>query len=246
MKKEWFEEWFDSPYYHLLYNSRNDEEAKSSLDNLLVAMDLPAGARLLDLACGKGRHSKYLAENGFCVTGLDISEKSIAFARGFEGENLEFFQHDMRKSFAFNHFDGILNMFTSFGYFKSDHEHLQALENMCKGLRNGGVFLLDYFNSHWVSGQLLKYETKTIDNVTFHLTKHIENRYVYKTVKFEYNGKNLSFTESVRLFELADFDRLLAACNLKIVKTYGDYDLSVFDHNHSRRLIIVAKKIISA
>jgi SAM-dependent methyltransferase len=244
MKKEWFEEWFDSPYYHLLYKSRDDAEAKHSLDNLLIALDLPVGARVLDLACGKGRHSRYLADKGFCVTGVDISEKSVSHARDFEGDHLEFFQHDMRKPFMINYFDGILNMFTSFGYFKSDREHLLALQNICKGLRSGGLFLIDYFNSAWIETQLVESESKTIDDVTFHLTKHIKNGYVYKSVGFKYHGRDLSFTESVRLFELSDFSTLFAACNLKIIKSYGDYDLSAFDRQNSRRLIIVAQKTI--
>ena len=242
MKKEWFEAWFDSPYYHLLYKSRDEQEAKNSLDNLLIALDLPPGARILDLACGKGRHSRYLAENGFFVTGLDISEKSISFARQFEGENLEFFQHDMRKPFRINYYDGMLNMFTSFGYFKTDREHLLALQNMTSNLKKGGVFLLDYFNSRWVRANLVAAETKTVEGIAFHLTKRIENGQVYKTIAFEANGRSFAFTESVSLFERIDFHRFFLESNLRITKTFGGYDLAAFDPDHSKRLILVAEK----
>jgi SAM-dependent methyltransferase len=242
MKKEWFEEWFDSPYYHLLYKGRNEEEAKSSLNNLLLALDLAHGSRILDLACGKGRHSRYLAEKGFNVTGLDISETSISFARQFETENLEFFQHDMRKPFRTNYFDGVLNMFTSFGYFKTDRENLQALHSIANNLRPGGVFLLDYFNSQWIRTHLVAVETKKVDDVTFNLRKWIENGHVYKTIALEHRGRQLTYTESVRLFELDDFVRLFTESNLKITKILGDYDLQTFDPNNSRRLILVAQK----
>jgi SAM-dependent methyltransferase len=242
MKKEWFEAWFDSPYYHLLYKGRDEQEAQKSLDNLLLALDLPPGANIMDLACGKGRHSRHLAEKGFRVTGLDISESSISFARQFESENLEFFQHDMRKPFRVNYFDGILNMFTSFGYFKTDREHLLSLRNIAINLRPGGVFLLDYFNSKWVRANLVATETKIVEGVTFQLSKHINNGYVYKTVAFEFDGEPVSFTESVRLFEMADFEQLFAACRLKIVKVYGGYDLRNFDPANAQRLILVVEK----
>lgn len=246
MKKEWFAEWFDSAYYHLLYKSRDDQEAKDSLDKLLAALDIAPGARIMDLACGKGRHSRYLAEKGFEVTGLDISEKSIAFARQYETENLEFFQHDMRKPFRANYFDGILNMFTSFGYFETDLEHLHALKSIATNLKIGGVFLLDYFNSQWVKANLVPAESKVSEGVAFQLTKWIENGHVFKKVAFEHEGHQVYHTESVRLFELADFQRLFAACNLKITKTYGGYDLSAFDGQQSKRLILVAEKTAPA
>lgn len=242
MKKEWFEEWFDSSFYHLLYKGRDEQEAKNSLDNLLRALDLPPGAVLMDLACGKGRHSRYLAEKGFFVTGLDISEQSIEFARQYESDHLEFFQHDMRKSFRANYYDGVLNMFTSFGYFKTDLEHLHALQSIAKNLKPGGVFLLDYFNSDWIQANLIAEESKTVEGITFHLTKWIENGHVHKTVAFEAEGRHFTHTETVRLFSLEDFQELFTACHLTITKTFGDYDLTSFDEQNSKRLIVVAEK----
>lgn len=242
MKKEWFEAWFDSPYYHLLYKGRDEQEAKKSLDQLLSVLHLPKGARIMDLACGRGRHAKYLAEKGFQVTGLDISEKSIAFARQFESEQLEFFQHDMRKPFRINYFDAVLNMFTSFGYFNSDREHLLAIQSISSNLCGGGLLLLDYFNSTWIKQRLVAKETKALDGVTFSLKRWIEDEHVHKTVSFDYEGQPVEFTESVRLFELADFERFYEACHLKLIHTYGDYAGSPFDPTRSARLIMVAQK----
>lgn len=245
MKKEWFAEWFDSSYYHLLYKSRDEQEAKNSLDKLLSALTLAPGARIMDLACGKGRHSRYLAEKGFQVTGLDISEASIEFARQFETEHLEFFQHDMRKPFRANYFDGVLNMFTSFGYFETDLEHLHALQSIATNLKVGGVFLLDYFNSETVKANLVPTETKESEGVTFELSKWIDKGHVYKKVMFDHAGHHISHTESVRLFGLDDFQKLFSACNLKIKQAYGDYDLSEFDAEVSKRLILVAEKTLA-
>src|SRR6187397_419384 len=105
--KEWFETWFDSPYYHILYEHRDEEEAESLMDNILTLLNLPASALVLDVACGKGRHAIHLAEKGLVVTGIDLSWKNISYAQRFERENLSFFVHDMRNPFYVNYFDSV-------------------------------------------------------------------------------------------------------------------------------------------
>ncbi len=242
MRKEWFVEWFDSPYYHMLYKSHDEYEAKKALDNLLHALNLHPGARILDLACGKGRHSRYLAEKGFDVTGLDISTSSISFARQYEHARLAFYQHDMRFPFRANYFDAVMNMFTSFGYFKTDRDHLLTLKNVWKNLRPGGLFLLDFFNSEWVRRNLVRSEIKTIDNIEFHLKRTIRGGHVYKHVEFVLGGRGLDFHERVRLFTLADFQQLIKDSGLELVRTYGGYDLSEFEPLRSKRLIMIARK----
>jgi SAM-dependent methyltransferase len=242
MKKEWFSEWFDSPYYHLLYKSRDENEAKAVLDNLLRALDLAPGSKVLDLACGKGRHSRYLAEKGFVVTGLDISQASITYARTLEQSGLEFYQHDMRKSFRLNYFDAVMNMFTSFGYFKTDADHLLALKNVAKDLRPGGLFLLDFFNARFVRHHLIPTESKTVDNISFSLKRWVRKGYVFKSVEFQTGGRLFHFQEQVRLFDLADLRSLCSMAGLHIRQTYGDYQLSEFDAETSKRLIIIAEK----
>jgi SAM-dependent methyltransferase len=240
MKKEWFADWFDSPYYHTLYKNRDETEAQRSLDNLLHAMQLPEGTRVLDLACGKGRHSRYLALKGFDVTGLDISFASIAFARQFEHEKLAFYQHDMRLPYRMRYYDAIVNMFTSFGYFEHDRDHLLTLKNVRKGLKSGGYFLLDYFNAEWVRRNLVHFDKKTVDNLEFHLKKSIRGHYVYKTVEFQTGGRHFHFREKVRLFHLSDFEQLFQQAGLRLLKTYGGYDLTDFHPHQSKRLILLA------
>lgn len=242
MKKDWFTAWFDSPYYHTLYKSRDEEEAQNTLDNLLRALDLPEGAQILDLACGKGRHSRYLASKGFDVTGLDISDASITFARQFEHERLAFFQHDMRVPFRFNYFDAVMNMFTSFGYFETDRDHLLALSNIQTGLKPGGLFLLDYFNTTWVRQHLVDSDIKTVDGIEFHLKRNIRDGYVFKTVEFETSGQQFRFQEKVRMFTLTDFKALFVDSGLTLRDIYGGYDLSHFDAATSTRLILIAQK----
>lgn len=243
MPGEWFTTWFDSPYYHTLYQSHDDREARHFIDNLLRALNLVPGAHVLDLACGKGRHARYLAEKGFDVTGLDISPASIAFARHFEHEHLAFYQHDMRLPFRINYFDAVVNMFTSFGYFDTDRDHLRSLQNVSKGLKPGGLFLLDFFNSGWVRQNLVRYEEKTLDGIVFRLHKSVRSGRVYKRVAFETGGKKFEFRERVRLFTQADFEQMFRAVGLETVQTFGGYDLGAFDPKHSKRLILIAKKM---
>jgi SAM-dependent methyltransferase len=242
MEKEWFAEWFDSPYYHTLYKSRDDKEAQKTLDNLLKALDLSSGARILDLACGKGRHSRYLAGKGFDVTGLDFSDASITFARQFEHERLAFYQHDMRLPFSINYFDAVMNMFTSFGYFETERDHLLTLKNVQKGLKPGGLFLLDYFNSAWVRKHLVASDVKTVDGIEFRMKRNIRGGHVFKTVAFDTGGKQYRFHERVRLFTLADFESLFAEAGLDLSHAYGGYDLGNFDADTSKRLILIAQK----
>ncbi|MBC7524978.1 MAG: methyltransferase domain-containing protein, partial [Flavobacterium sp.] len=115
--KTWYASWFDSPYYHILYKDRNYREAQIFMDNLTRYLNLPEKAKVLDLACGKGRHSIYLNQLGFEVTGVDLSENSILEAKKNENESLHFNVHDMRNPFH-QKFDAIFNLFTSFGYFE--------------------------------------------------------------------------------------------------------------------------------
>lgn len=242
MASDWFASWFDSPYYHVLYQSHDDKEARHFIDNMLQSLNLPEQARVLDLACGKGRHARYLAEKGFDVTGLDISPASISYARHFEHERLAFYQHDMRLPFRINYFDGIVNVFTSFGYFDTDADHVRTLINVQKGLKPQGLFLLDYFNSAWVRSHLVRYEEKTLDGIDFKLRKTIRSGRVYKRVEFTTGGRKFVFRERVRLFTLADFQQMFEAAGLEIKEILGGYDLHPFDPVHSQRLLLIAQK----
>ncbi len=111
----WFENWFDSPYYHVLYKHRDFSEAELFIDKLIKYFNPNSNSRFLDLGCGKGRHSIYLNKKGYNAVGIDLSEENIAGASQFENENLKFCVEDMRNMDRTNQFDYVLNLFTSFG-----------------------------------------------------------------------------------------------------------------------------------
>ena len=240
VKSEWFADWFDSPYYHILYKERNESEAEGFIDHLLETLDPPSGSSMLDLACGKGRYSRHLAGKGFQVTGLDLSRKSIDFARQFEHQGLAFHTHDMRQPFREEAFDYVFNFFTSFGYFENESEDLQTLKNVAHSLKPDGVFVLDFFNANYVRQRLSGHEHRSIEGITFDLHKKLEGKHVVKTIQFADGQKHYFFEERVRLFELTDFERLFKAAGLKLVRTYGDYQLQPFNWIDSPRLILVA------
>ena len=110
----WFATWFNSPYYHILYKHRNLAEAAQFIDNLIGYLQPDQGTTMLDLACGRGRHSLYLCQKGYTVTGVDLSPANIRKAQTIQCGNLDFAVHDMRKVFRPGYFDYVFNFFTSF------------------------------------------------------------------------------------------------------------------------------------
>ncbi len=177
-QKEWYETWFDSPYYHVLYQNRDEEEAEQFMQNLLSYLKLPDNSRVLDVACGKGRHAVYLAENGLDVVGIDLSWKNICHAQHLERKNLSFFLHDMRKAFYVNYFEVVFNLFTSFGYFESEKENQRAINSMSLSLKKGGRLVIDFFNSNKISKELVPQEYVTREGLMFLLKKQFEGKVI--------------------------------------------------------------------
>ena len=242
MEKEWFESWFDSPYYHILYKHRDDREARHFIDKLINRLQPAPKSTMLDLACGKGRHSRYLAQKGFCVTGIDLSEQNIEFARQFENEDLSFYTHDMRLAFRINYFDFIFNFFTSFGYFEKDSDHLKTLRNMAKGLNKRGVLVLDYLNSVNIEQSIRKRRQKTVEGIRFNMRSQVKDGFIVKRIRFSDKGRDYQFEERVRAFSLQDFERMIDEAGLELIEVFGDYDLNSYVPDQAERLILVARK----
>ena len=242
MPKKWFQNWFSSPYYHILYHQRNDEEAEFFIDNLCTFLKPAENFRLLDIACGRGRHSVYLNKKGFDVTGIDLSNASIKFAQQFENENLQFYVHDMRNSFYINYFNIAFNLFTSFGYFETEKDHLKALRAFNKSLKRSGILVLDYFNSEKIVQNLAHQEVKQVDGIAFYITKKVANGNIIKSISFEHKSKNFSFKEEVKAFSKSDFERMFEKSGFKVLKHFGDYALNPFNEIKSDRLIFICQK----
>jgi len=239
----WFESWFNSPYYHLLYRDRDESEARPFIERLMRHLQLPPGARILDLACGKGRHSIVLADLGYEVLGIDIAPENIAQAKQFSRTGFSFDVHDMRQPLFAEPFDAVLNLFTSFGYFDTEQEHLAALETMARALKPTGKLVIDYLNIGLARAQLVENEARTIEEVKFDITRKIVANYLVKKTVVEDRKKNqsLAFEEKVSMFGENDFARMLAQVNVSIVEVWGDYLLSPYNPVESPRMILIGK-----
>ena len=112
----WYRHWFDADFYHQLYGNRNETEAAAFIDALLTELAPEPASIMLDLGCGKGRHSRHLAMKGFRVLGMDLSAASIRAAKKYNSHRLNFIRQDMREPFGNQCFDYVFNFFTSFGY----------------------------------------------------------------------------------------------------------------------------------
>jgi SAM-dependent methyltransferase len=239
---DWFSTWFDSPYYHILYKNRDAHEAHHFMDTLVDYLQPKPTYKLMDLACGKGRHAIYLNQKGFDVTGIDLSAKSIAFAKQFENERLHFFEHDMRNVFQPGAFDLILNLFTSFGYFSADYENVVALQATAASLRPGGKLVIDFMNTQRVINRLVTHETKTEGGIDFHITRRVELGFIIKTIQFQDQGQAYEFVERVRALQYEEFIEYFQMAQLRVRNVFGDYALGPFDPENSERMIFVLKK----
>jgi SAM-dependent methyltransferase len=241
---EWFEQWFDSPYYHKLYFDRDEIEASDFINRLLDLLNPNPGSKMLDVACGKGRHSKILAARGFDVTGIDLSKRSIREAKRYETDILHFFQHDMRLPFWINYFDYAFNFFTSFGYFKSERENYNVIRTISGSLKPRGSFVLDYLNVHFSEDHLVHKAEKQVDGVNYILTKWFNESHFFKKIVIEDEAleEPLEFTEQVAKFSLGDFNDMFSFHNLQIQEVFGDYHFGKYDVKRSPRLIMIAKK----
>lgn len=238
--QNWFASWFDTPYYHILYKDRDYDEAQQFMDNLTHYLNLPEEAKILDLACGKGRHSIYLNSLGFDVTGSDLSENSINEASKEENDTLHFKVHDMRDSFE-EKYDAIFNLFTSFGYFENDADNLKTLISIKESLTEYGFAVIDFMNVDFVIDNLVPTEIKTVDGIDFHIKRYVKDNHIYKEIDFEDNDEKFHFTEKVQALRLADFEAMMEEAGIFLLDVFGDYKLRTFYKNQSERLIMIFK-----
>ena len=239
---DWFRNWFNSPYYHILYRHRDEHEAQQFLNALTHHLHIRPGQRVLDVACGRGRHAIYLHQLGFEVEGLDLSEDNIAYAQQFTRPGLRFTQHDMREPFRQAAFDYTLNLFTSFGYFASEAEHQAAINMMAGSLTPGGWLVLDFFNTRLVIDQLIHHETRHAQGITFHLQRQVTDGYIVKTISFADRGQKYQFQERVKALTEADFRSYFQQAGLTLHAICGSYRMGQFVPTTSERMIFLLQR----
>lgn len=240
--EEWFESWFDSPYYHILYKNRDYKEAQRFVLNLVTHLQLPLATKCLDLACGMGRHSVLLNKEGLNVTGLDLSENNVRNAKVFENETLHFDVHDMREPYKKNQFCVIFNLFTSFGYFETKEDNLKTLSSISAMLNDGGKVVIDFMNADYAIKNLVKTEEKINSGIQFNLQRSFVGNKIIKDIRFVDDGKLYHFQEKVQAITHKDFVEMMEESGLTIIESFGNYDLAPFNVANSERLILIAKR----
>jgi SAM-dependent methyltransferase len=209
-----YNNWFDSSYYHILYDNRDYNEAKEFVKTILNHLKLKKNSKILDAACGKGRHSIEIEKFGYKVTGIDLSKNSIKEAKKNENKNLKFLIHDI--SVPMNEkYDAVFNLFTSFGYHdkKKDLDVLKAIE---MNLKNNGTGIIDFFNINKVKNELVENEIIIKKDIKFNITRKANKHYVTKKIMFEANQKKYNYNESVNALSLKEFEEYFSKTNLEI------------------------------
>ena len=243
----WYEDWFWSDAYTRVYDHRDEEEAEQLVDMMERTIAPDPNAHILDIGCGRGRHARALARRGYRVTGLDLSERAIAAARtqaAAEGldDRASFQVGDMRHPVCDGCADGVVNLFTSFGYFETDGDNEQALAAMAAALRPGGWFLQDFLNAPQVPDTLGPSDHETEDGHTIHQDRWIEDGRVNKKITVRADGQTETFQESVRLYTASDLATLYERVGLEVVARFGTYDGDEYVPDESPRLLLYARK----
>lgn len=244
----WYEKWFSNKFYLELYQHRDEEDARWMINLLQRSISVNTKSKVLDIACGSGRHSLELARRGFDVTGFDLSEFLISEAnkalKNSKEKNLKlkFLIRDMRDFNFKNSFDVAVNIFTSFGYFEDESENFKVIENVSDSLKPGGYFVFDFLNKYYLEKNLVPFTKTKKGMFTVTQKRKIENGFVKKEISIKKGEKVLNFSEVLRLYSLNEFKKVFNGYNLKIQNLFGDYYGNNFNEKKSQRLIIIAKK----
>ena len=231
--------WFNSDYYHILYKNRDKKEAEFFINNLIKKLKIKKKSKILDLACGVGRHSFYLNKKGMNVIGIDNSENNIKKAKKLENKFLKFKKKEMTEDYG-QEFDFIFNLFTSFGYINEKH-NFKTFKSINNSLVNHGILVIDYLNVFKLKKELVEKETKKIGNIIFNIKRSFKDNFIVKKIKIKDNNEIFYFEERVMELTINDFQDYLKKFNFEILDVYGNYNLEKY-HKNSERLIMIIKK----
>jgi SAM-dependent methyltransferase len=218
---EWFEEWFGEEYLHL-YPHRDDADAERIVALIVKTLAVAPGSRVLDVACGAGRHARAFRDRGLRPIGLDLSPHLLMRARAVA--NVPLIRADMRYlPVRTASMDLTVNLVTSFGYFETDADHQRALGQMMATLRPGGWFVLDFLNATHVRATLVAEETSTLGGEQVDVARWLgdDGRFVHKTITVP-DGRQ--FVERVRLFESEELAAMIAGAGGRVRHCFGGYD----------------------
>jgi len=239
--EKWYQKWFSSEDYLLVYNHRDSSDAKQLTDLILNITKPNPYVSILDAACGAGRHAEFFISKGFKVVGFDLSMLLIkkAIERiGKNNANVSFVRADIREICFKRSFNLILNLFTSFAYFETDEENFNFIRKSKNFLLPNGFYVLDYFNIDFLKKNLIPESYREVNGISIKEKRKIENERVIKEITLIKGGKENRFTESVKLYDYKILVDLFEKNGYKLLSMFGNYDGSEFDLINSPRLIL--------
>jgi SAM-dependent methyltransferase len=233
----WYQEWFGEEYLEL-YAHRDEAEAKEQVDFFRRRCGAVRGA-LLDLACGMGRHMAMLKAAGYRAVGCDLS--FILLRTGIDEYGpMPVARADMRSlPFCSGGFGGLVNFFTSFGYFATEEENAGVVREMARVLARGAVFLFDYLN---VDRELDRLVTKEEQSTPMGVVR-IERWFDPSDRSF---NKRITigekrYLERVRGYDLGEISAMFTSAGLAIESVFGDFTGAAYQPQ-SPRLILVGRR----
>ena len=230
----------------ILFNQQRQSSTREEVDKLEKLLQIEERAKILDLCCGKGRHSLEFSRRAFDVIGVDRTAAYIEKAR-LEAEKLNlkatFIHGDMREYRVPNSFDVIINMFGSFGYFENPDDDRKVVTNMCQSLRAGGQFLIETAGKEIVARDFQEMEWSEVgDLLVLSERKVSQNWGRIETRWIVIQGtKRVEHRVSVRSYSAVELSSLLFDCGFSKVQVYGSLDGIEYDQT-AQRLVVVGRK----
>jgi SAM-dependent methyltransferase len=245
---DWYDGFFDTgDWLDTVASGIPAERTALEAAFLVDRLELEPPARILDLACGHGRIALELARRGFRVTGLDLSAASLERARAAaaaEGLEVEWVRADMREIPAGTAFDGIVNVFTAFGYFDDERENQRVLEGVARALPPGGRFLIDTINLLGLAGRWLPRHWRDHDG-TLLLEEHgydvLHGRNQARWTFLRPDGSRGELVHSLRTYAPHELATMLERAGLRVTGSWGDFEGAELGID-TWRLILLAEK----
>lgn len=244
---EWFRTFFDHDYIDRYARATDEAVTQLEVDGLIQALELEPPARVLDLACGYGRHAVVLARLGYEVTGFDLSFDLLAEAElraQGAGARVRLMEGDMRKLPFVHEFDVVVNLFTSFGFFDDERDSRRVMEGIHAALDEGGRLLVDVINRDAILRDFQpRLWRETDDGYVLSENDYdpARSRLTGKQVHVSTSGRVAESSFSLRLYSMHELRALIEAAGFEVEVVYGGFDLSSFELD-SPRIVMVGRR----
>lgn len=239
-ENEWFQSWFNQTYTQL-YQHRDEAEAARQVNHLFHQLALPKQAKILDLACGSGRHLKELKKKFSQVVGLDLSWALLT-----QVESPLRIRADMRfLPLKWKSFDVVTLFFSSFGYFSQRAEHVAVIKQIAHILGDRGYLYLDIHNKSYTLQNLVESDEKQFDWAKVSQVRKFQNPYLTKTITIHrVEGQTETYQERMHLFEQKEIEDLVSPY-FKVLAIWGNEQGDIYQPGESPRMIFLLKKVIT-